>query len=101
MIRMIGSVGLLCFGLWSSVSCSTNAVVNLAAAQTDFIGPFGQESPRAIRIGFINNTPFRAIFTFGSYNQLDQDTVPTAFGQLRLEGNTSSATQTQPCRKTF
>jgi hypothetical protein len=88
-------------GMWSSSSCSTTAVDNIPAAQTDFVGPFGRPTPRAISVGFINDTPFRAIFTFGAYDQLDENTLPTGFGQLRLEGNTSSAVQTQPCRKTF
>lgn len=92
---------ILSLGPWSTLSCSTDALVNLTAPQTDFTSPFGQQTPRAISVGFINNTPFRAIFTFGGYDQLDSTTLPTFFGQLRLEGNTSSPVQTQPCRKTF
>ncbi len=53
-----------------------------------------------IQIGFVNNTPFRANFTFGGYDPLDKATVPV-FGQLRVEGNTTAATQTQACRRVF
>ena len=91
---------ILSLGPWSTMSCSNTALVNITAPQSDF-GPLGQLIPRAISVGFINNTPFRAIFTFGAYDQLNSETLPTGFGQLRLEGNTSSAVQTQPCRKTF
>jgi hypothetical protein len=82
-------------------SCTPNALLNLNAPTASFIGPSGIPTPRALQVGFINNTPFRAIFTFGAYDQLDKDTLPTGFTQLRLEGNTASAQQTQPCRKTF
>lgn len=85
-----------------SHSCATqSALFNNSAATSNFITPFGVPSPRALQVGFVNNTPFRAIFTFGAYDQLDNDTIPNNFGQLRLEGNTSSAQITQPCRKTF
>jgi hypothetical protein len=82
-------------------ACNPNALYNLETPTASFVTPTGTPTSRALIVGFINNTPFRAIFTFGAYDQLNQDTVPTAFGQLRLEGNTSSAQQTQPCRKTF
>src|SRR5438034_458452 len=78
-----------------------NALNNLEAPAEDFVSPSGLAVPRTVQVGFINNTPFRAIFTFGAYDQLNKDTVPTGFGQLRLEGNTASAQIAQPCRKTF
>ena len=81
-------------------SCSSTALFNLTAANRDF-GPNGQPTPRTLSVGFINNTPFRAIFTFGGYDQLNEDGLPLNFGQLRLEGNTTSNTVSQPCRKTF
>lgn len=52
-------------------------------------------------MGFINNTPYRAIFTYGAYDQDDKSSLPTGFAQLRVEGSTSSAQVAQPCRKTF
>jgi hypothetical protein len=82
-------------------SCTTNALQNLSSPTSDFSLPNGRPQPRTLSVGFINNTPFRAIFTFGSYDQLDDTTIPTNFGQLRLEGNTSSAVIPQPCKKTF
>ncbi|MCK6455492.1 MAG: hypothetical protein L6Q92_03025 [Phycisphaerae bacterium] len=53
-----------------------------------------------ITIGFVNNTPFRANFTFGGYDTFDRNTVPV-FSQLRIEGNTAAAQQTQQCRRVF
>jgi hypothetical protein len=84
----------------SSASCNIEALNNMTSPSTDF-GPGGQIVPRVIVIGFVNNTNARAIFTFGSYDPLDQDTVPTNFGQLRLEANSSSAQINQPCRRVF
>ncbi len=66
-----------------------------------FVAGAVEPAPSAIQVGFVNNTPHRAIFTYGAYDQFDQETIPTAFGQLRLEGNTASAQVAQPCRKTF
>ncbi|MEK6642355.1 MAG: hypothetical protein AAB385_10380 [Planctomycetota bacterium] len=85
----------------ASDSCTPNALLNINAPTASFIGPNGIPTARALQVGFINNTPFRAIFTFGAYDQLDKDSLPTGFAQLRLEGNTASAQLVQPCRKTF
>ena len=54
-----------------------------------------------VQVAFINNTPFRAIFSFGGYNSLDQETRPTTSRQLRLEGNATSADFNQPCLQVF
>lgn len=92
---------LVLVGLTGSItSCSPAALSNLIGARSD-LTPGALGTPRAIQIAFINNTPFRAIFTFGAYNQLDQTSIPTNFGQLRLEGNSSSAQIAQPCRQSF
>ncbi|MFQ5501924.1 MAG: hypothetical protein ACE5EQ_06435 [Phycisphaerae bacterium] len=81
-------------------SCTTGVPATLTAATSDF-GAGGQLVPRAIQVAFINNTNFRAIFSFGSYNPLNQDTLPTNSQQLRLEGNTASPQIAQPCRRVF
>ncbi|MBX3395477.1 MAG: hypothetical protein KF841_08915 [Phycisphaerae bacterium] len=91
------SCGLLAVG---ATSCGLDAIGNLTSATSD-LGPGGQIIPRVLRIAFINNTNFRAIFTFGSYDQLNQETIPTNIGQVRLEANSTSTTFTQPCRRTF
>ncbi len=82
-------------------SCSTDALFTLTAATSDFTPGTGAPTPRVISVGFVNNTPFRAIFTYGAYDHLDQESIPTNFGQLRLEGNTASAQIPQPCQQTF
>lgn len=81
-------------------SCTTGVPATLTAATSDF-GAGVQIVPRAIQVAFINNTNFRAIFSFGSYNPLNQDTLPTNSQQLRLEGNTASPQIAQPCRRVF
>ena len=56
---------------------------------------------------FINNTPFRAIFTFGAYDNFDQDTQPILLpfssnaGTLNLEGNTETTIQQVQCSRVF
>lgn len=87
-------------GVLSVSGCNIAALNNLAAPSTDF-APGGQLVPRAIEVGFINNTSARAIFTFGAYDQLDRDGLPANFRQMRLEANSSSASIPQPCRRTF
>lgn len=81
-------------------SCTPSALSNVFAPASDFVVG-GQITPRVIQVGFVNNTPFRAIFTFGGFDQLNQETIPVGFGQLRLEGNSASAQIAQPCRQTF
>jgi hypothetical protein len=76
-------------------------MLNSWAPAADFATGTGAATPRAIIVGFINDTPYRAIFTFGAYDQDDQTSLPTSFQQLRLEGNTASQQFSQPCRKTF
>lgn len=81
-------------------ACSTTSLFNNSAARSDF-GPGGIPVPRAIQVGFINNTPFRAIFTAGAYDQLNNETIPLNFVQIRLEGNATTAQIPQPCRGTY
>lgn len=57
------------------------------------------------RVLFINNTPFRAIFLFGAFDDLDQNTQPsvTQFNSqnILLEGNTESAVANINCARVF
>lgn len=56
---------------------------------------------------FINNTPFRAIFVFGAYDNLDRDTEPTLLSfssdtaTLNLEGNSETTIQEVQCSRVF
>jgi len=98
--RLVGSI--LIVLLWVGFgSCSSTSLYNLAAPAGDFNPALsGAPSPRTIQVGFVNNTPFRAIFTYGSYDQLDEDTIPI-FGQLRLEAHTSSNQTAQACQSSY
>jgi hypothetical protein len=56
---------------------------------------------------FVNNTPFRAIFVFGAYDNLDRDTQPNLLSfssdanTMNLEGNTETAIQQVQCARVF
>lgn len=56
---------------------------------------------------FINNTPYRAIFTFGTFDELDRESEPTlrqfssATDTLNLEGNSQSDTLTVQCARVY
>lgn len=82
-------------------SCTATALFNVPAARSDFTPLTGIPTPRTIRVGFVNNTPYRAIFTCGAYDQLDKTSVPTGFRQFRLAALTSSVQIDQPCRQSF
>ena len=92
----------LCLLVAAISSCTQSAMLNAWAPAADFSTSLaGTQTPRGIIVGFINNTPYRAIFTYGAYNQDDKTSLPTGYGQLRLEGNTANSQISQPCRKTF
>lgn len=68
----------------------------------DFIANMTEERTGNITVVFINDTPFRANFSFGTFDSLDRNppAAPT-FQQQRVEANTTSATQTVGCRRNF
>jgi hypothetical protein len=99
--RPISKVATLLLLAAAFASCTSSALLNAWAPGSNFVQNAAGPISRAIQVGFINNTPFRAIFTYGAYDQTDKEGLPLNFGQLRLEGNTASAQVPQPCRKTF
>lgn len=77
------------------------AAVPLACTSCgDFIQ--NQIEPRQgdIQFIFVNNTPFRAVFSYGTYDELDRDPPgPVALNQIRIEGNQTTAPVTVTCRR--
>lgn len=66
----------------------------------NFIGNQIEERSGNISVLFINNTSFRASFSFGSFDSLDrQPPGAVAFQQLQVDANTSAAPVTLPCRR--
>jgi hypothetical protein len=60
-----------------------------------------------VRVLLINNTPYRAVVTFGTYDQTDEESQP-AFGQfgpedsdVTLDGNAESDIITLSCGRVF
>lgn len=59
-----------------------------------------QERTGNISVQFINNTPFRASFSFGTYDSLDRNPPgPVSLNQQRLEANSTSTSISAPCRR--
>lgn len=71
----------------------------LSGCRPEFFANQFQERSGNISYLFVNNTPFRASFTFGNYDPLDLPAGPVNFMQLRLEGFTSSAAIDLECRR--
>lgn len=68
---------------------------------TDFIANQTAERQGNITVQFINNTSFRAAYTFGTYDSLDRNPPgPVTLQQLRLEPGTSTPVALL-CRRNF
>lgn len=85
--------------------CATGMLALLAAAGAsctatpDLFHYLTQETTGNIQVQFINNTDFRASFSFGTYNSLDRNPPgPVSLSQQRLEAHTTSSVVTAPCR---
>jgi hypothetical protein len=99
--------------------CDVNTLLN----QTASFGPDGAFSPAGapltsglrgtFRVVIENNTPFRAIFTYGAFDNTDERTSPAFFqfspntqvvapgATATLEGDTNSGVITLPCARVF
>lgn len=83
--------------------CSAETFLNQTASRGwDTAG-----STSIIRVIFINNTPYRAIFTYGTYNNTDPSDVPY-IGQFMgraegptLEANATAEVETVACDRVF
>lgn len=88
MIRHPALVLSLAAVLWISSAGCGQFISNQTAERTGNIG-----------VQFINSTPYRASFSFGTYDALDETPGPVALEQLRLDPNQTSAAVTLPCRR--
>jgi hypothetical protein len=95
--------GLTVAVLLGTAGCNVDNLLNQTAS---FGGnTAGQRSK--FRYVIINNTPYRALFTAGAYDDLDQNTTPQfqQFGNdangTHLEGNSTSATFQPNCARVF
>lgn len=90
LVKRVGCALLACLlalGLGPSPGCTNDILTNLTRAMEG-----------RISVGFVNNTPFRAIFTYGTYNPQQQFSTPDFF-QLRLEGNSISVIREPFCNR--
>ena len=87
---LIGSVGaaLLAGGLGGAYGCSGTLFKNLTKERTGNIS-----------VQFINNTAYRASFSYGAWDAWDKTPGAVTLQQLRLEAGTASTGATVPCRR--
>lgn len=88
--------------LSGSVACSLDTILQNTAS----LGGSTPGDRGTVRLLFVNNTPFRAIFTYGTYDPDNTDFAPV-FRQFfvdstasnRLEGNSESTAKTLTCAR--
>lgn len=86
-----------------STSCAIDAIVRNTAS----LGGIDPGQRGEAEVVFENNTPYRAIFTFGAYDDLDRNTQPdlrqfsSASNTLTLEGNSESDVLKVQCARVF
>jgi len=68
---------------WPLLTIGTGGCTDLFQNQTGSLGGDTAGDRGTVQVLFINNTPYRAVFTFGNYDQLDQDSGPD-FDQFGL-----------------
>lgn len=90
-VRLLVAVALLL-----PAACDSTLLTNAIG------GIYNQTATRRgnVLIGFVNQTSARAVFAFGGYDPLNEDTTPV-FSTLRLNGNSSSNQITQACVRVF
>lgn len=86
----------------NGIASLAGCVLALTGCSGDFIANQTEELAGNITVVFINNTPFRASFSFGAFNALDRNPPGSmVFQQIQVEANTSSNTSTISCRRDF
>jgi hypothetical protein len=100
---------LMAAALWGLIltcgnaSCSVDALLQATAS----LGGDLTSGRGNTEVVFINNTPYRAIFTFGDYDNLDRDTVPNLLqfssdsDTLSLEGNSETSIELVRCARVY
>lgn len=101
--KLTGRLVLLAVVGLAPLGCGIEALLaNFASLGGDTAGGRGNTT-----VLFINNTPHRAIFTFGAYDNLDQDTelalISFSAGDntVTLEGNSQSELRSVPCTRVY
>ncbi|MBW7906292.1 MAG: hypothetical protein LC135_04575 [Phycisphaerae bacterium] len=74
----------------------------LPGCSSQFLANQTEDRTGNIEVVFINNTPYRAVLSMGSFDSLDRNPPgPVQFQQLRIEGFTTTAVGNFPCRRVF
>lgn len=88
-LASLSLAGLMAAGLLAAGGCPSWLGSYLTAERTG-----------NVNFQFINNTPFRASFSYGTWDALDKNPPgPVTLLQLRLAPNSSSTVSTAPCRR--
>jgi hypothetical protein len=91
----------LATGLWVVSACSNRTLLN----QTSSLGGNVANQRGQVRVLFINHTPFRVIFTYGTHSNTDRDSNPD-FAQfsgttMSLQPNSFSTIDMLNCDRVF
>lgn len=91
---------------WTTFAALSGCTGDLANLTASFGGNLAGQRGE-IQVLFINNTDYRAVFTFGTYDQTDPTSVPS-FRQfthdqnaLVLDGDSARDIGTMPCARVF
>jgi len=96
-------VGGLVAALLAVGGCSTGTLLNQAASR----GGSQAGNQGTVRVLFLNNTPNRAFFTYGTYNNTDRTAVPTVLqagttaARTTLEADNFLPATDLPCDRVF
>lgn len=88
MVRDAGRLGFALGLLAAAAGCTPDLFDNLTKERTGNIS-----------VSFVNNTPYRAAFSYGTYDAWDRSPGPVSLQQLRLAANSTSASTSVTCRR--
>ncbi|MBU0640747.1 MAG: hypothetical protein KKB50_17930 [Planctomycetes bacterium] len=83
----------------SSLLVVAAVVLPLCGCTAELWDYLTEERAGNIAVTFVNDTPYRASFSFGTWDDLDRTPGATELYQLRLEGNTVSDVALLTCRR--
>jgi hypothetical protein len=79
------------------IVCALGTALFAGCTNFSLLRNFFAEVTGEVTFSFINDTPYRAVFSFGTYHDLDRTPGTVNLGQLRLEAHTASEPTALAC----